>query len=266
LMQSSCLRSNKRKVSQWNTFLSQEIRRINAELPDDVPRKKSSELTGEISAQWKQMSADERAAATESATGQLEEIREAKAVTKHHLPIHVFNDGHNMLGKLKGELETLHQRMGIECVLIATRENLDMYNQPFQYVTSNRVKEFFENTLKLLVANIGLRMEAYLISGVQGAVDSHVQGVSELKKKTAEIILRKLNEVAKTKIKRMFYPNFDEMITAKYGVIHINWPLQKFCSPSNIGSRNELQVLYRAFESGTTYFRLMDPDEFKCWE
>lgn len=64
----------------------------------------------------------------------------------------------------------------------------------------------------------------------------------------------------------MFYPNFDEMITAKYGVIYVNWPLQKFCSPSDVGSRNELQVLYRAFESGTTYFRLMDPDEFKRWE
>lgn len=30
LMQSSRLRSNKRKVSRWNAFLSQEIRRINA--------------------------------------------------------------------------------------------------------------------------------------------------------------------------------------------------------------------------------------------
>ncbi|PCH35252.1 hypothetical protein WOLCODRAFT_155927 [Wolfiporia cocos MD-104 SS10] len=182
LVQSSCLCSNKRKVSQWNAFLSQEICRINA-------------------------------ATTESTTGQLEEIHEAKAVAEHHLPIHILNDSRNTLGKLKGK------RMGIECVLIATCKNLDMYNQPFQYVTSNRVKKFFENTLKLLVADIGLCMEAYLISGVQGAVDSHVQGVSELKKKTAEIILRKLNEVAKTKIKHMFYPNFNEMITAKYEVL-----------------------------------------------
>lgn len=54
------------------------------------------------------MSADERAAATESAAGQLEEIREAKAVAKHHLPVHVFNDGRNTLSKLKGEVRALY--------------------------------------------------------------------------------------------------------------------------------------------------------------
>jgi hypothetical protein len=79
-------------------------------------------------------------------------------------------------------------------------------------------------------------------------------------------LINHAGEVTKTKVSRMFYQNFDENITAKYGVVIKNWPLQKFCSPGDIGSRIELKVLYQSWQSGATYFQKLSREELSQWE
>jgi hypothetical protein len=66
-------------------------------------------------------------------------------------------------------------------------------------------------------------------------------------------------------VPRMYYTNFDRAITEKYHVILEGWPLEKFCSPSEIASRNEVSVLMTSFESGATHFRKLSPTEFEKW-
>ena len=73
------------------------------------------------------------------------------------------------------------------------------------------------------------------------------------------------DDTAKSKIARMNYSNFEDAITEKHGIVLENWPLPKFCSPSDIKSRNEVKVLLRAWESGTTRFRLMSDAEWEKW-
>jgi len=80
------------------------------------------------------------------------------------------------------------------------------------------------------------------------------------------LIMEKLNDVASNKIGRMVYNNFDETITAKHGIVLENWPLPKFCNPSSIGSRTEINVVYQAFRSGAARFRKLSNEEWKQWE
>ena len=75
-----------------------------------------------------------------------------------------------------------------------------------------------------------------------------------------------IDEVAQTPVSKMFYTNFDSQITAKHGVIVINWPLKLFSSPSDIGSMTELKVLYNTWKTGTTTFRKLTPVEWEDWE
>jgi hypothetical protein len=63
----------------------------------------------------------------------------------------------------------------------------------------------------------------------------------------------------------MYYQNFDDNITAKFGVIVKSWPLAKFCSPNDIGSRVELNILHNAWQSGTAHFYKMSDVEFNSW-
>ena len=75
-----------------------------------------------------------------------------------------------------------------------------------------------------------------------------------------------VGDTAKTKISRMIYTNFDDAITDKHGVVVEGWPPGiKFCSPSDIKTRNEVKVLFHAWESGTAKFRLMSTAEWKAW-
>lgn len=66
-------------------------------------------------------------------------------------------------------------------------------------------------------------------------------------------------------VPRMYYTNFDRAITEKYHVVLEGWPLEKFCSPSEIASRNEVSVLMASFESGATRFRKLSLTEFGKW-
>lgn len=64
----------------------------------------------------------------------------------------------------------------------------------------------------------------------------------------------------------MFYQNFDDSITNKYGVVIDRWPLEKFCSPSDLKSRNEVNVLFNSWSSGTTFFRRLTSREWEEWK
>ena len=63
----------------------------------------------------------------------------------------------------------------------------------------------------------------------------------------------------------MYYKNFDHNITEKYGVVCRSWPLQKFCSPADLNSRNEVEILYNAWKTGTTSFQRLTEEEWESW-
>jgi hypothetical protein len=64
----------------------------------------------------------------------------------------------------------------------------------------------------------------------------------------------------------MAYDRFDELITARHRVVVRNWPLKKFCNPSAVTSRIELELLCNAWQSGATYFQKLTVEELEVWE
>jgi hypothetical protein len=64
----------------------------------------------------------------------------------------------------------------------------------------------------------------------------------------------------------MYYMNFNDKITAKYRMVCNGWPLPKFCSPSDLCSHNEVEVLYHAWKSDTASFRRLSDEEWEKWD
>ncbi len=62
----------------------------------------------------------------------------------------------------------------------------------------------------------------------------------------------------------MFYVNFEEHITLKFGIVLENWPLKRFAAPGSL-SRVELEVLLKAWENKTTFFRQLTDEEWSEW-
>jgi hypothetical protein len=74
-----------------------------------------------------------------------------------------------------------------------------------------------------------------------------------------------IGQAAGKPVPRTYYTNFDNAITEKYHVVLEGWPLERFCSPSDIQSRTEISVLMKSLESGATRFRKLSSTEFEQW-
>ena len=61
------------------------------------------------------------------------------------------------------------------------------------------------------------------------------------------------------------YTNFDDNMTAKYGIIVKGWPLHVFCSPGDVRTFTELKLLHDAWQSGTAYFYRLTTTEATEW-
>ena len=64
----------------------------------------------------------------------------------------------------------------------------------------------------------------------------------------------------------MHYENVDQKITAKWQVALDGWPLTKFSSLSSIVTRNEVEILYNAFKTGTAKFPCFPDAKREKWD
>ncbi len=62
----------------------------------------------------------------------------------------------------------------------------------------------------------------------------------------------------------MFYINFEDHITLKYGIIIKNWPIKRFLAPGKL-SRVELEVLLNAFQNGSAGFIQLNDEDWTAW-
>ncbi|GBE86265.1 hypothetical protein SCP_0901440 [Sparassis crispa] len=247
VMQRSHLVSLKRKVSRWNVFQCMEVQCMNQALPAGTLHKKASAYMAEISATWNVMS----------------EADKLKATAKHNAPINVFHDARSTLNNISRELEGLSQRTGTE--------------------TNDCLPEYFYLKTKTDILTFAIKMESYGISGMEGVVMNHVEEILDLKWRISALIIQKLHEcyiismfcmrlmkitedISPLKISKMYYKGFEKRITARYRITVVNWPLKEFKSPGDISHKGDLQLLYRAWESSTTHFKLLSNEEHKKWE
>ncbi|GBE78670.1 hypothetical protein SCP_0115610 [Sparassis crispa] len=189
-----------------------------------------------------------------------------RAKAKHNAPINVFYDARSTLNNISRELEGLSQRTGTETLLFAVRSSTDQYNQPFVYASNDRLPEYFYLKTKTDILTFAIKMESYGISGVEGVVMNHVEEILDLKLRISALIIQKLQDISPLKISKMYYKGFEERMTARYRITVVNWPLKEFKSPGDISHKGDLQLLYRAWESGTTHFKLLNDEEHKEWE
>ena len=63
----------------------------------------------------------------------------------------------------------------------------------------------------------------------------------------------------------MYYVNFDDHITAPFGLVIDAWPLEKFAAPGSFSSLPVLTILHNAWQSGATRFRSLSDEEWAAW-
>ncbi|OSC98385.1 hypothetical protein PYCCODRAFT_1375424, partial [Trametes coccinea BRFM310] len=268
-MQQSRQPAHTRKVSRWNAFLSQELLKRNNELPEGSDRKRVSDnLTSEIAEKWRGMSEEEKNLATQDKVKELYEQRANRAYGRHNVPTREFNDMRASVDRVEAELRALHSRTRAEILLVVTRGTQSAYMQPRTFVTSDTVEDFLLSSTKCTALDYGIKMECFIIGGASNARSSAMNArarLLKLKAEVASLIDQKLQEASRRgAIPQMKYVNFHR-ITEDFGVVTEGWPLTKFCSPGDLSSRTELDILLNAWKTGVARFRCLNDDEWEAW-
>ncbi|KAI0083030.1 hypothetical protein BDY19DRAFT_864865, partial [Irpex rosettiformis] len=226
----------------------------------------ATDIMPQLREEWNGLSSTEKSDLTEEWVTKLEETREMKAHAVHNVPINAFHDARATLKSVHEKLMNLHHRSGHEFIVISCRSDSTGYMHPTAWSTGDYIDDYFQMQFKKSTLDFAMMLESYMLSGLNGVVKTAHDELMDLKHKTAKLIANKLELIARPdKVARMFYQDFEQHITLKYGIICVNWPLPDFASPCRINSRVELNTLFHAWESGATYFRRLSPDELTEW-
>ncbi|KAL7283107.1 LOW QUALITY PROTEIN: hypothetical protein ACG7TL_002532 [Trametes sanguinea] len=248
IMQRARLRENPARSRPG--MRSQELKKHNEAdklapaLGEDERKRVSSEIIKELAARWRNMNADERAAAVGDGVEKLTERRENHKEGVHNIAINAFNDLRVNLASISKELENLNARTSADVLLIVVRSDPDQYNAPYIMYTNDRIPQFITSMSpkKETIKCFAMRLEAACIGGIDE--QACVRG----------------------EIGRMSYVNFDDHITLPHGIVIEGWPHGiKFAAPGKFNSIPELQALYAAWETGAARFRTLTNAEWREW-
>ncbi|OSC99714.1 hypothetical protein PYCCODRAFT_1372588 [Trametes coccinea BRFM310] len=244
ILQLSRVAKGKRKTNRWNAFLRNELKKLNDTLPEGAPRYTSTDamVLSQITETRRSMSDEEKTAATKDLVKDLDEAKEMKSLSVQNAPISAFHDARANLASIFEELRRLYARTGVEIALFAVRSKSDQHSPALTFTTSDRVSDFFLQSLTLPMEEVARRLEAYCLSGVPGV----------------SFMLPCLTRVP--------YQGFTELITERYSVVLENWPLSNFTAPSSIRSITELDILFNAWMNNITFFRKLTREEFEQWQ
>ncbi|KAE9389241.1 hypothetical protein BT96DRAFT_755967, partial [Gymnopus androsaceus JB14] len=250
----------------YHAFVSMESKRINAGKYNGEPKRKVNEMAEEISEAWKLLSKEERKNITKDVLGDLRERRANREIGRHNPGAVAAQDSFLTGERVRETLERLNVRTGDEALLIITSGSVERSHRPYVATTSKRVDDFCIEVLKLIPHDVGVKMDGFMVTGIEGVARTHAQVLLKMKHSISELIARKLQEIAgSTKAVRMNYTNFPDRITKRYGIIVRNWPLEEFVNPGSIGTKAALDTLWNAWNSNTAHFYRMSNQEFQQW-
>ncbi|KAF7791528.1 hypothetical protein EIP86_002544 [Pleurotus ostreatoroseus] len=213
------------------------------------------------------MSKQAQKEATQDAIKELDERKEMRNLALHNVPVAAFHDMRASQNLMKTQFSEMCTRTNAEGLVLTVRTEWEHYNRPFVLSSSERVEQFFQMTCGRSVTDFARQLEQYCLSGVGAVADNYVADLNKLKGQVTSVINSKLADVARPdNVGRMFYKNFEEHITKRFGLILEGWPLKKFQAPGYINSRPELNVLMNAFSSDAARFRRLTDAEFERWE
>ncbi|KAI0713885.1 hypothetical protein C8Q76DRAFT_620244, partial [Earliella scabrosa] len=266
-MQQPKWKKKQRAVSPWNAFLSLKVPEYNDEADEDGNRDRVSDsVITSLKKIWAEMSPEERTALTADRVKELEARRENRAQGIRNVPLAAFHDTRVTLQTVFEELTNLNTRTETEILFLAVRGKLAAYNKPAIYYSNERVRKCVEGITGCTLLELGLRMEAYCIGGVDKVIENQLQRTLLLKHELSGLLLTLLQKTSKRgQIHKMNYVNFDDAITAKFGIIPDPWPPSvKFQSPSQM-THLEAEICLHAFQSGAAKFRSLSNDEWQTW-
>ena len=86
-------------------------------------------------------------------------------------------------------------RTGDEALLVVTSSSLEQSHKPYVATTGPRIDSFCAKVLKLIPDDVGAKMDAFMVTGIEGVARNHVQRFLQLKSNISQLVVQKLREL-----------------------------------------------------------------------
>ncbi|CDO74853.1 hypothetical protein BN946_scf185004.g3 [Trametes cinnabarina] len=184
---------------------------------------------------WRNMSEDEKTTATKDLIKDLDEAKEMKSLSVQNVAISAF---HDVRANMDSVIEELYAWTGLEVALIAVRSKGNQHTPPLIFATSDRIYDFFMQSLTLPLEEVSKRIKAYCLSGVPGLVEHHDAVLHEKQQHVADLILKKLCKITQLSLARVLYKG-------------------------SIRSIMKLDILFNSWSNNLTFFCKLTHEEFE---
>ncbi|KAG2090930.1 hypothetical protein BD769DRAFT_1395678 [Suillus cothurnatus] len=159
--------------------------------------------------------------------------------------------------------------MDHEGFYIAVRGGIEDLSEPKVFFTQ-KAEKFIKDILHMEPWHLGLKLESYVISGLDEGVTPNCQRpLNKIISECHTFIQDALKSILlKKNIKcsvKMNYTNYECKIVERHGVELVNWPLSgPVRNPSKVSGRNEVEKLWGALDKGTCHWVNLSDDDHKA--
>ncbi|EPQ59977.1 hypothetical protein GLOTRDRAFT_89625 [Gloeophyllum trabeum ATCC 11539] len=194
----------------------------------------------------------------------LEESRKEKREVKKVVPRDIGRDIQATMDLVDTLLTGLQMRTGCEVFYAVLRGGvMDPFRPRFYYTP--RAQESMVTVTKQSVEELGMKVEAYITSGVPGLIkETRVKSSSAYKKLVRSAVLDGLRDMVRKRgydesalPAQMEYERYDELC-ATWGVELVGWPEDPIRNPKHIPTIGRLKHVYELLQGGQCHWKLLD--------
>jgi len=164
-------------------------------------------------------------------------------------PMAQLQDARVVLERVQRELTNLHERNGIEFIMVCVRSSARHLSKSVTFLTPAG-KGFLTSITKVQPLTWVNQFEAFAINGIAGVLHNHELCKDSMKANIRETLRNQIEVLSGRKVPRLEFENYEKKIVEKLGVVIEGWTCPDFISPSHFKKVSQVEELYHAVNSG----------------
>ncbi|KAK7060529.1 hypothetical protein VNI00_001295 [Paramarasmius palmivorus] len=260
----------KNRVNAFNAFKS-IVAKENRK--DGKPKMTASELSQKLKEEYNTFTEEKKAELVERFTqDRQKEVAVPKIASRG-----LTQEASGLLANIVGLIKTMRLRVGVEAILLVTRNRPEPFMEPYWFITNRAYSDYLTLVAKggFNLERVGQMMQAFAVAKCEIAnlpttanqkVRALRSSIRESLRSQAEDCKRQRGTLDEGKEVKVHYENFDKLMTYDQGIVLEGWPFKEVKNLSALSSSvRDLQNLQSLISNGECRLRLLSDDEWEAF-
>ncbi|KAK7027987.1 hypothetical protein VNI00_015073 [Paramarasmius palmivorus] len=237
------------------------------------PKLSASELSQKLKEEYRTFTKEKKAELVEKFS---EDRRKEVAVPKI-ASRGLTQEASSLLANIVGLIKTMNLRVGVEAMLLVTRNRHEPFMEPYWFITNRAYSDYMTLVAKggFNLERVGQMMQAFAVAKCEIAnlpttanqkVRALRSSIRESLRSQTEDCKRQRGTLEEGREVKVHYENFDKLMTYDQGIVLEGWPFKEVKNLSAISSSvRDLQNLQSLISNGQCRLRLLSDEEWEAF-